>query len=309
MNDLSLEKKIFPKEKNELHSRNKHRERYDFDALCKTYPLLSSFVSLNKFGDKSINFSDSNAVKALNKALLKHFYHIENWDIPANYLCPPIPGRADYIHYMADLLASSNNGIIPEGKEVKVLDIGVGANCVYPIIGNSEYGWSFIGADINPIAIESAKKIIDSNTHLQQNIEIRLQTNSNHFFKGIIQPNDKIAFTICNPPFHASLAEVEASSKRKWTGLGKNQNNKTKLNFGGQNAELWCNGGEAKFITEMIKESVLFPDNCKWFSTLVSKQDNLKIIYKTLKQVNAKTVKTIEMSQGQKISRIVAWCF
>jgi 23S rRNA (adenine1618-N6)-methyltransferase len=45
--------------------------------------------------------------------LLISYYDIQKWDIP-HYLCPPIPGRADYIHYIADLLAESNNGIIPK---------------------------------------------------------------------------------------------------------------------------------------------------------------------------------------------------
>jgi 23S rRNA (adenine1618-N6)-methyltransferase len=43
---------------------------------------------------------------------------------------PSIPGRADYIHYIADLLAESNNGIIPRSWD-QGLDIGIGANCIY----------------------------------------------------------------------------------------------------------------------------------------------------------------------------------
>src|SRR3546814_1857048 len=35
----------------------------------------------------------------------------------------PVPGRADYVHLLADLLASHNEGTIPRGAAVKVLDI------------------------------------------------------------------------------------------------------------------------------------------------------------------------------------------
>jgi 23S rRNA (adenine1618-N6)-methyltransferase len=59
----------------------------------------------------------------------------------------------------------------------------------------------------------------------------------------------------------------------------------------------------------MIYESVKYPFQCYWFTTLVSKKDHLKSIYKTLSKVDAAVVKTIEMSQGQKISRLVAWTF
>ncbi|MCE9540237.1 MAG: RlmF-related methyltransferase, partial [Bacteroidetes bacterium] len=157
---MSEKSKIFPLEKSDLHPRNRHRFRYDFDQLSQCCPELKVFISINKYNNQSIDFSDPVAVKTLNKALLKHFYNISNWDIPANYLCPPIPGRADYIHYMADLLNACNNGTLPPGKSVNVIDIGVGANCVYPIIGHKEYGWHFVGSDIDPIAIRSANQII-----------------------------------------------------------------------------------------------------------------------------------------------------
>ena len=81
------------------------------------------------------------------------------------------------------------------------------------------------------------------------------------------------------------------------------------LNFGGQNGELWCDGGELRFITQMIYESVKYTMNCMWFTTLVSKKENLASIYKTLNKVNAVEIKTIDMAQGQKTSRFVAWTF
>ena len=122
--------------KSGLHPRNVHTGRYDLPTLCNAHPSLVQYIQLNPRGEKTVNFSDANAVKALNTALLKHFYQLDNWDIPQGYLCPPIPGRADYIHYIADLLASSNGGAIPTGKLIKGLDVGTGANAVYPIIGN-----------------------------------------------------------------------------------------------------------------------------------------------------------------------------
>lgn len=142
-------------EKTTLHSRNQHRLRYDFNLLIENCPELKAFVFINEHQIESIDFSNPQAVKTLNKALLISHYDIQNWDIPQDYLCPPIPGRADYIHYIADLLAESNNGIIPTGAEVEGLDIGIGANCIYPIIGNSVYDWSFVGTDIDEKALDN----------------------------------------------------------------------------------------------------------------------------------------------------------
>ncbi|MCF0058109.1 23S rRNA (adenine(1618)-N(6))-methyltransferase RlmF [Dyadobacter sp. CY356] len=296
-------------EKTSLHARNLHRERYDFEELINSQSELSKFVFINPFGDKSIDFANPDAVKALNKALLKHFYGIIYWDIPDGYLCPPIPGRADYIHYIADLLASVNDEKFPVGKEVKVLDIGVGANCVYPIVGHREYGWSFTGSDVDPVSINSARQIIDKNPSLEGAIDIRLQTSSKHIFKGIIQPAEIFDVTICNPPFHASLAEAQAGTKRKLTNLGLKSGAKPTLNFGGQNAELWVEGGEEAFIRQMVRESAEIANQCLWFTSLISKKTTLPGVYAELKKVNAFNVKTVEMAQGQKVSRFVAWTF
>ena len=298
-------------QKENLHPRNLHRSRYDFELLISNCPELNAFVSINKYGIETIEFSNPLAVKALNKALLQTYYDIQNWDIPRNYLCPPIPGRADYIHYIADLLAESNNNQIPEGNSVLGLDIGTGANLIYPILGNAIYNWAFVGTDIDKKAIENCSKIIEANPRLIDAISLQQQTESRFIFKNIIIPEDKFTFTMCNPPFHASAQEANKSASRKVSNLNPKEKRSTNpvLNFGGQNAELWCNGGEIAFITQMIYESAKYASQCLWFTTLVSKKENLSSIYKILKKANAVSVKTIDMAQGQKNSRIVAWSF
>ncbi len=283
-----------------MHSRNRHLARYDFTQLTKSCPELAPHVLVNKFGDESIDFANPESVKLLNKAILKEFYKINWWDIPPNYLCPPIPGRADYLHNVADLLYGAR------GKSIVALDIGVGANCVYPLIGQYEYGWSFIGSDIDQEAITSAQSILDHNLDLKEQIELRLQAKANQIFKGILKPNELIDISICNPPFHASAEEAAAGSERKLKNLGLQ---KKVLNFGGKSHELWCTGGEKAFIKSMIEESLLVASQCLWFTTLVSKKENLPDLERELKRVKAFDVKIIEMSQGQKISRILAWTF
>ena len=292
-----------------LHPRNKHNGNYDFKALIETLPELASFVTVNKFGNESIDFANPDAVRALNKALLKHFYNISYWELPKTNLCPPIPGRADYLHYIADILAEQNNGVIPKGANVKILDIGTGANCIYPIIGHQEYGWSFVGTEIDKPAKLTAENIINHNPELKDLIKIRLQENKRNIFKGIIQADEQFDFTICNPPFHNSREAATEGTKRKLKNLGKTAENKPVLNFGGQNNELWYEGGELAFITNMIFESVHFQKQCKWFSSLVSKKENLKPLYSVLKRVKATEVKTINMEQGNKVSRILIWQF
>lgn len=292
-----------------LHPRNKHRHGYDFTKLIKAHPALSAFIIKNKHNQQdTIDFSNASAVKALNVALLNEHYQIQDWNLPQGYLCPPIPGRVDYIHYLADLLKESNTLI--EGK-VSVLDIGTGASCIYPILGAREYGWHFVASDIDPVSIKMAKTNVNANKNIAKLISCRLQKDSTKIFDGIIRPNEYYHLTLCNPPFHKSLSDADAGTSRKWQNLNKGHgtNKKSTLNFGGQKAELWCQGGELAFIHQMIKESKVSQDQVLWFTCLLSKKDHLPKIKLYLKKAQASQVKIINMAQGQKISRFIAWRF
>ncbi|MGB7318117.1 MAG: 23S rRNA (adenine(1618)-N(6))-methyltransferase RlmF [Planktotalea sp.] len=287
-----------------LHPRNQHREGYDFDRLVAQVPGLDAYVISNPAGAETIDFKNPDAVRMLNCALLKTHYEIGFWDIPANYLCPPIPGRADYVHYLADLLARDNAKGIPKGDAIKALDIGTGASLVYPLIGQREYGWHFTGADIDPGALKSAQQICDNN---KLKIDLRRQNTPEDTFRGVIEPQDLFHVTLCNPPFHASVDQANKGTQRKWKNLGKDPS--SKLNFGGQNAELWCPGGEIKFIANMIEQSRAFADQCVWFTSLVSKKDNLFPLQRILRKAKVADVEIVEMAQGQKVSRFVAWTY
>ncbi len=289
--------------KGKLHPRNRHQGHYDFKALQTLYPELRSYVVKNHASVETIDFANPVAVKLLNRALLKQFYGIAEWEIPENYLCPPIPGRADYVHHLADLLAT--NGKIPRGKTVRVMDIGTGANCIYPIIGVSEYGWSFVGTDIDSGAIQSAKKIVDSNPTLKDSIEIRAQVAPLHIFKGVIREGERFDVSMSNPPFHASAEEADEVNKRKWRNLGK----AAVANFGGRSNELWCKGGEVAFITTMIEESVSVRNQFKWFTAFISKEASLPELERVLKKVRPAENRIVDMAQGQKKSRFIAWRF
>ncbi|UJF18327.1 23S rRNA (adenine(1618)-N(6))-methyltransferase RlmF [Vibrio sp. SS-MA-C1-2] len=296
-----------------LHPNNRHHGRYDLPLLVKKEPQLANYLKLSPTGNQTIDFSEPEAVKLLNKAILAADYKIKFWDIPVGYLCPPIPGRADYIHRLASL-------INPEGVKQKItaLDIGTGASCIYPIIGTTEYNWHWVATDIDPISIKTAQFIVKSNKPLNNKIECRLQTNAKQIFNGIIKKGDKFDVTVCNPPFHKSLADATKGTQRKIDNLSANRNKKgltetkkstSQLNFGGQKAELWCDGGEEAFIINMAKESRDYGSQCRWFSTLISKKENVKQLETQLKRLKVTQIHHEEMKQGNKVTRFVAWSF
>lgn len=295
--------------KTRLHPRNRNRDPYDLETLKRMTPTLKDYIKTNTVGLPTVDFSNPIAVKLLNTGLLKYYYGIDYWDFPHENLCPPIPGRADYIHHMADVLMAVNFGRLPLGNKIRCLDIGVGASCIYPIIGVTEYDWNFIGADIDSKSTASALNIIRKNAALKDKISIRLQKNPSCFFQDILAPDEFVDITICNPPFHASLKDAQKGTFRKIKNLTGKKTSAPILNFSGVKNELVYAGGELKFIQNMIWESRKFRKNCYWFSTLVSKQSNLRSIDRLLKKVGANQVKTIPMGTGNKASRIVVWTF
>ncbi len=307
-----------PDTKKRLHPRSFHRNLYDFEVLVQAHPKLKGYLAKNKFGNRSIDFGQPEAVIALNTALLRNFYGVKYWELPQGYLCPSIPGRADYIHYLADLLSGGNADEIPRGKAVLGLDIGIGSSCIYPIVGHSVYGWRFVGSEIDPTAIENLNRFLGENPALKESIEIRHPKRPEQIFLDVIRSNDRFDFSMCNPPFYGSAKEVMKANQRKNRNLRrvsekrgtlKSQSVNSKKNFGGQDAELWCPGGEVAFVKRMIEQSVQFSNSCTWFTTLVSRKEHLPEIHTALKRVNPADTRTIDMNQGQKLSRIVAWTF
>lgn len=288
--------------KDKLHPRSFHNKPYNFQELILKVPELKQFIVKNREGADTVQFADPKAVYLLNKALLLHFYHLDFWDIPNQNLVPPIPGRADYIHYLADLLK------VDDSDKTTVLDIGTGASLVYPLIGSAVYNWNFVATDIEPKSIETAQEIINKNIHLSSKITLRLQSDKKQILSGIIIKGDYFDAVMCNPPFFKSKKEAEAQTLRKLKGLDKRKTSKLINNFSGESNELWCNGGELSFLLNYVKESVLFKTQVGWFTSLISNEDNLKPLQSELKK-SAKEIKIIDMAQGNKKSRILAWKF
>jgi len=287
-----------------FHPRNRHQGRYDFAALTAAHPPLADKVRPNGYGELSVDFADPHAVLLLNQALLKLFYNL-NWQLPEGYLTPPVPGRADYIHALADLLASDNGGVLP--RDLDVMDIGCGANCIYPLIGHAEYGWRFTGTDISADAVNAASQIVASNPGLQRAIRLRRQKQESAIFAGVVHKNERYHAVLCNPPFHASAADAAAGSQRKVRNLGLSR--QAPLNFGGQHNELWYPGGEKAFIGKMIAESVALGRQIGWFTSLVSRKENLAALEKQLQAHDVAELRVVNMAQGQKQSRFLAWSF
>ncbi|XP_031126646.1 uncharacterized protein LOC116028928 [Ipomoea triloba] len=263
--------------------------------------------------------------------------------IPDGQLCPTVPNRSNYIHWIEDLFSSE---IIPKVQSydntVKGFDIGTGANCIYPLLGASLLGLRFVGSDFTDAALEWAERNVKSNPHISELIEIRnvatqdssadevlngpminckqdvddsnakpvgikplscpheVQMNMSKNYHGppilvgVVKEGENFDFCMCNPPFFETIEEA-------------GQNPKTSC--AGTTEEMVCPGGEQAFITRMIDDSVKLRQSFRWYTSMIGRKANMKVLESKLWEVGATVVKTTEFVQGQTCRRGLAWSF
>ena len=263
----------------------------DFKFLSEEFPEFKKYVYINKYGGYSINWKNPNSIKELVKTILNKFLNIIYYEIPENFLVPTLTSRYNYLNYINKLFTKFKI----ENKEKILIDIGTGANIIYPLLGYKLYNWNFIASEINEDAIKIGKKIIKEN-NLEKEIFIFKQNDSKKIFENIININKKYLCSICNPPFFDINTEIKKDNL--YTDNEYNYN------------EVYCEGGEIFFIKEMIKESYIYKKNIFLFSSLIGRKNNMKKIYsviKNIKEISLLNKTTIK--QGKNARWIIIWSF
>lgn len=106
---------------------------------------------------------------------------------------------------------------------------------------------------------------------------------SRAIFHGVIHKNETYDATLCNPPFHDSAESA-------WRGRAQAPQPRTRRRkwpqFWRSAAGAVVRRGEVAFISQMIRESRASPA-VKWFTSLVSRGDNLPPLYRLLTEVGA----------------------
>lgn len=363
-----------------IHPRNKYAENPpDFDILASLYSSFHPYVFYATNGRPRIDWTDFNATRELTRVLLHRDYAI-NWWIPDGQLCPTVPNRLNYIHWIEDLLASDLIRKQHDGDIVRGFDIGTGANCIYPLLGAALHGWHFVGTDVTCVALEWAQKNVQNNPHLIDLIEIRkngegeleekngctqkneeegpleslsfdeseqavdedgtqlstsgqpeepckevsgavnpsLTSNDQQIEEllevplskgsgvvsknsegppvllGVIREGEQFDFCMCNPPFFESMEEAGANPRTA---------------CGGTMEEMVCPGGEQAFIKRIINDSVHLKEQIRWYTTMVGRKVNLKVLTTNLRKVGVTIVQTTEFVQGRTSRWGLAWSF
>eukprot|EP01057_Protomagalhaensia_wolfi_P001549 Protomagalhaensia_wolfi_Nauph_80__1548@NODE_194_length_3224_cov_73_602512_g147_i0_p1_GENE_NODE_194_length_3224_cov_73_602512_g147_i0NODE_194_length_3224_cov_73_602512_g147_i0_p1_ORF_typecomplete_len367_score64_16Methyltransf_10/PF05971_12/4_9e54Methyltransf_10/PF05971_12/5_3e08MTS/PF05175_14/9_9e14Methyltransf_31/PF13847_6/1e07PrmA/PF06325_13/4_2e06UPF0020/PF01170_18/1_3e05Methyltransf_23/PF13489_6/0_0001Methyltransf_25/PF13649_6/0_00077NAS/PF03059_16/0_00079CMAS/PF02353_20/0_00088Methyltransf_3 len=299
----------------------------DFEALEADYPYLSCcFKTLPK--GRYLDFKNPATLKCLTKASFHKYYNID-WDLPEGYLISPLPGRLNYLLEAKDLLKLKEKEWM---RNVKILDVGVGANCIHPLLLVKEFGCHVVGSDIDADALKIAQGLVDSNG-LSDSIELRHQENQDSFFLGVL---DGVDLTVCNPPFYHE-ENVQANPKRRRQATSSELVSKEgHLGFiigmieESLNIHLALNGdSEAKQkLVDSVKDSTILGDigvsrigpslppgrlrlpanEPIYYTSLVPAMNSLKVLEAALRTVyKAPTWTTVTLYQGKQTRWMVAW--
>ncbi|RMX97625.1 hypothetical protein D0868_10545 [Hortaea werneckii] len=266
---------------------------HEFAAICK--------VSKNK---RWVDFQDPKVVKQLTNSLLKHDFGLE-LQLPDDRLCPPVPVRWNYIRWIQELLDTTNDTYSDQydpGREVKGLDIGAGASCIYGLLAcKTRPGWLIAGIDIDAHSLMHARVNVESN-HLADRIRL-VQTDPNDPLIPLQQMQcETLDFVMTNPPFYDSMQDMQSSYTNKHAPPSA-------ICTGSEN-EMICPGGDVGFVTRILDESLRLRDRVQWYTAMLGKMSSLQRIVSKLKENGVSNFAVTCLQAGHRTKRwAVAWSF
>ncbi|KAJ4390180.1 hypothetical protein N0V93_007654 [Gnomoniopsis smithogilvyi] len=246
-----------------------------------------------------LDFTDPVAVKQLTKTLLNIDFGLRI-NLPDDRLCPPVPNRHNYILWLKSLLDFTSYSE-PGGKLVG-LDIGTGASCIYPLLGCAQRPWSFIATDVDPENLRHATQNVALN-----NLQDRIKVHPRSSLTDPMIPLDelglkRIDFTMTNPPFYESEAEMLKSAAKK--------DRPPHSACTGAPIEMVCDGGEVAFVSRVLEESLILKERVQWYTAMFGMVSSLEIMVDKLRERAIDNYAVTEFVQGNKTRRwALGWSF
>ncbi|KNC33385.1 hypothetical protein FF38_09904 [Lucilia cuprina] len=288
--------------KKQMHTRNIFRQPPDYTELAIKYPEFRRVCKLELCGKVCIDYKNETALRALTQTLLREYFQLIVEFAPGS-LVPTLPLRLNYILWLED--------IVPlEVKEtpLKGIDIGCGSSCIYSLLAAKKNNWQMLALEANATNLQYAAKNIENNK-LSYLITLYPQKHTNQIFQEYFNeencksPQQTYDFCLCNPPFFDSQNENNHKS-RKSNKRPPPHNCPT-----GYKEELSCQGGEVKFVEQIIEESLLFKHQIRVFTSMLGLKSSLVDVLNILKQKDILNVCSTEFHQGNTTRWGVAWSF
>uniref|UniRef100_K3WZ68 AAA+ ATPase domain-containing protein n=1 Tax=Globisporangium ultimum (strain ATCC 200006 / CBS 805.95 / DAOM BR144) TaxID=431595 RepID=K3WZ68_GLOUD len=287
-----------------LHARNRYKDNApDFYQLAQLYAPFKQYVNDEK-QTASLAWDDPFAVRELTKTLLLHDFQL-HWSLPIDRLCPPLPNRLNYLHWIEDLLLEANIAALsPSETSIYGIDIGTGASCIYALLGAQMHpNWRFLATEINAESFTSAQENVRRNPALETRVNVlRVQTQ-----RLLREPLEQLKpsfggannggvvhFCMCNPPFFDDMSEADT--------------NPSTCCMGSSN-EMVCSGGEVAFINNMIDDSLVLRHRIVWYTSMIGKKSTVRKILAVLREKQIPQTRTTEFLQGRTKRWGIAWTF
>lgn len=283
-----------------MHPKNVYRNGVSFAQLAKEYPGLARCLK----GTSSIDFHDPESIRQLANALLRKEFNLEV-DLPGDRLCPGVPNRLNYILWLNDLLLDTHEERLSRGPpKITGIDIGTGASAIYPLLGCAQFQtWHFFATEIDSKSLSSATTNITQNALEDRVTLLDVSSSSTILPEEVITTHPHpIDFTMCNPPFYASINDMLSSAKKKSV--------PPLSACTGSTTEMVTDGGEVAFVNRMVEESLKLREKVRWYTSMLGKRSSVEKVVEKLKENGVGNYAVGEFVQGAKTKRwAVGWSF
>ncbi|KAI7869094.1 uncharacterized protein EV154DRAFT_432044 [Mucor mucedo] len=266
-----------------MHPRSVFNKEPDFNRLAEKYESFEKFVKVGNNKRAYIDFKDPEAFDI-------------DIDFPLDSLCPAVPNRLNYILWLQDLIDDT----LTDAKDIIGIDIGVGASCIYPLLGcATDLNWRFLGTDIDLRSIDYAKENVKRN-HLEDRITIQHTADPSKIF--LLEDTVPVyTFSMCNPPFYSSQEELDE-------GLDNKELEPSAV-CNGSNGEMITEGGEYGFISRMIEESLILQKRVIWYTSMMGLKRTIRPLVRLLKESGISNYVVTNFTQGNTTRWAIAWSF
>ncbi len=291
-------------------------EHPNFEELARWNPFFQRAWEMTRQEQKQMQKTFSACVSqeftiALTRALLKTHLELQLPYLESNHLCPPVPNRFFYLHWIHNELL--------RGSEVDRfgMDIGAGATAIYSLLAAKFFQYHMFTTEIDEIATTMAQKNVDAN-HLSSRIHIASVEPSHSqdpnqpvggplerslvawdqfLAQGQQQPM-QLDFVMTNPPFY-DPSTMEYKNPRAGDGRARTAMTVSEGSYP---------GGEVGFVIEMIADSLRRRHSSRWFSSMLGKKTSLLQLQKLLTHVLGPAhVRVTEYGPGQYTRWFLAW--
>jgi len=239
---------------------------------------------------KCLDFSRPEARHVVARVCLELHWNLK-WECPRDRLAPCVPNRVAYLAWLYE-------EVLPK-RDLRVIDVGTGASCIYPLLGSRMFDWSFVATDIDTEAVKTAKANVKLNPDLNIFV-IKVDPDAPPLTSAKLLCEESSSITsfdlsMTNPPFFADEEERDSAVG----GMHRPEGRAVCV----RNEEI-VQGGEVEFVKRIHSD----PCPVVWKSALLGKKTSqAKLLTIFNRDPKVLLVKSSSFRLGNTVRYLIAW--